>query len=427
MTERPAPASGRPTSVTPASRRHIGVVVAVLGAVATLGPAAMDAYLPALPTVAADLAASTSAIALTMTAFLGGLGVGMLFSGSISDSLGRRVPLLVGMVLYVLAALGCAFAPSLGVLIVMRFVLGMASAGGYAIGQAMIADYTRGTQAARLMSRLAVVSYLAPILAPPIGAQVLRVTSWRGIFILLAVLGTALLLTVFRVVGESLPLERRISGGVQSTLRTARGLLRDRHFLGLMVLGAFSSAAFYGYLTGVSFVYQNVGGLSPTAFSILFTVNAVGMLASVQGNHRLLARFSPRQLLGADLLAVAVAATAAVAVSFTEPLNLIALAVALFFAVAAMASIVPNAVALALSLHPETAGSASALYGASGIVLGALATPLVGLGGTSALSMTLVMCVASLVALGVYVLGPRRFPDQPGAAELEPQGDVFLA
>jgi DHA1 family bicyclomycin/chloramphenicol resistance-like MFS transporter len=387
----------------------------------------MDAYMPALPTVAADLSASTSGIALTMTAFLVGLGVGMLFSGSVSDRRGRRIPLLIGLGVYVLAALGCASAPSLGVLIALRFVLGMASAGGFAIGQAVIADYTRGTKAARLLSRMALATYLAPILAPPIGAQLLRVMPWRGIFVVLAVLGGVILFAAFRVVGESLPPERRTSGGIATTLRTAGGLLRDPHFASLVAMGACSSAAFYGYLTGVSIVFQEVGGLTPTAFSVVFTINAAGMLASTQINHRLLARFTPRRLLGMDLLVAVTGCLVAVGVSFVEPLNVVALAAALFVTVTAIASLAPNAVALALSLHPETAGSASAVYGACGMVLGALATPLVGVGGGGALAMTLVMGIALLVGLTVYVVGPRRFPDNPDAAALEPLEDVFQA
>ncbi len=420
MTDLSAPASAP-------SRYRVGVVIAVLGGVATLGPAAMDLYMPALPTVANDFGASTAGIALTMTAFLVGMGVGMAFSGSLSDSYGRRTPLLVGLALYALASVGCALAPNLGVLIAMRALLGIAGGGGYSIGQAVIADYARGAKAARLMSRLALVSYLAPILAPPIGAQMLRVVSWRGIFVLLAVLGVAVFATAFRFVGESLPRERRIPSGVSSTLHTAARLLRDRHYVGLLLTAACASAAFYGYLTGVSLVFQEVGGLTPTAFSILFTINAAGMLASTQINHRLLSRYSPRQLLFADLLVSAGAAAVAVAASFTQPLNVLALAVPLFVLVSGMASLLPNAIALALSLHPEIAGSAAAVFGATGIVLGALATPLVGIGGTSALSMTLVILVATVASLVVFVLGPRRYADAPEAAALEPQGDVWQA
>ena len=303
----------------------------------------------------------------------------------------------------------------------------MASAGGYSIGQAVIADHARGAKAARLMSRLALVSYLAPILAPPIGAQMLHVVSWRGIFVALAVLGAVVFVTAFRFVGESLPRERRIPSGVSSTLHTATRLLRDPHYVGLLLTAAASSAAFYAYLTGVSLVFQEVGGLTPTAFSILFTINAAGMLASTQINHRLLARFSPRQLLYADLVVSAGAAVVAVAASLTQPLNVIALAVPLFVFVAGMASLMPNAIALALSLHPEVAGSAAAVYGATGIILGALATPLVGIGGTSALSMTLVILGGTVVSLVVFVLGPRRYADVPEAALLEPQGDVWQA
>ena len=420
MTDPSAPAAAY-------SRHRIGVVVAVLGGVATLGPAAMDLYMPALPTVASDLGTSTAGVALTMTAFLVGMGVGMVFLGSLSDSYGRRTPLLVGLALYVVAAVGCSLAPTVGVLIVMRALLGMASAGGFSIGQAVITDYARGARAARLMSRLALVSYLAPILAPPIGAQMLRVVSWRGIFVVLAVLGVAVFATAFRFVGESLPRERRIPSGVSSTLHTAARLFRDRHYVGLLLTAACASAAFFAYLTGVSLVFQEVGGLTPTAFSIFFTINAAGMLASTQLNHRLLGRYSPRQLLYADLVVSAVAAVAAVAASFTQPLNVVALAVPLFVLVSGMAATMPNAIALALSLHPEIAGSAAAVFGATGIVLGALATPLVGIRGTSAVSMTLVILAASVASLVVFVLGPRRYPDLPEAASLEPQGDIWQA
>jgi DHA1 family bicyclomycin/chloramphenicol resistance-like MFS transporter len=204
-------------------------------------------------------------------------------------------------------------------------------------------------------------------------------------------------------------------------------MFRDPRFSSLVALGACSSAAFYGYLAGVSLVFQKSGGLSPTAFSVVFTINAAGMLASTQVNRRLLRRFTPRQLLGADLLVAAAGSLVAVGVSFTDPLNVVALAASLFVAMAGIASLMPNAVALALALHPQSAGSASSVYGATGIVLGALASPLIGAGGGGAPAMTLLMGVALVAALTVYTVGPRRYADAPEAAALEPLEDVFQA
>jgi MFS transporter, DHA1 family, multidrug resistance protein len=405
-----------PAPNTTAMPRHIGLVVAALGGAATLAPAAMDLYMPGLPSVARELGTSTSAVALTMTAFLVGEGVGTLVSGSLSDSFGRRRPLLVGLAVYVLAAVGCAVAPGVGVLIAMRALLGLSAGGGYAIGNAVVADYARGRWAARLLSRLAMVMFLAPVLAPVIGAQMLRVTSWRGLFVAIAVLGVVVLVAAAVLVGESLPAERRTPSELSSVLRTTARLLRDRRYLGVLGASALATASFYAYLTGVSLVLQEQAGLSPTQFSIVFTINAIGMAAATMLNHRMLTRFSPGRLLGAALTISAVAAAGAVAASLVHPLNVVLLAAPLFVLVACMATMFPNATALALSLHPEVAGSASAVFGSTGMVLGALATPFVGMAGGTALAMSLVILVSAVGALAVYMVGPRRLPDVTASA-----------
>ena len=388
--------------------RRLGLIV-VLGSICTLGPFSTDLYLPAMPTVATDLAVSTSAIALTVTTFLVGLALGQLLAGPLSDTHGRRLPLLVGLTVFTLASLVCAVAPSADVLIAVRLVQGLAGASGMAIANAVVTDYSRGRQAARLLSRLALVSGLAPIVAPLVGAQLLRVTSWRGLFVALTGLGVLLFSAVALGLRESLPREKRQARGAARTLRTFGMLSRDLRFMGFASASALSFVAFFAYLAASSFVYQDLYGASPVLFSLLFAANAIGMLVVSQVNHRLLARFSPRQLLGTGLVIGSLSGLAVLVVTLVGGLGIAALAVPLFGLVASLGFVFPDSTALALSLHPDVAGSASAYFGTFRLGLGALATPLVGIGGAvSGLPMAIVIAVSSAAALAVFAAVAAR-------------------
>jgi len=385
------------------------ILVAVLGSVCTIGPFSTDLYLPALPTVAADLGASSSSIALTVTTFLLGLALGQLLAGPLSDTYGRRRPLLVGLIVFTAASLVCALTPSAGVLVVVRLVQGLAGASGIVIANAVVTDYSRGRQAARLLSRLALVSGLAPIVAPLVGAQLLRVTSWRGIFVLLTGLGILLFAAVALGLRESLPREQRQARGATQTLRTMGMLSRDLRFMGLASTSALACVAFFAYLAASSFVYQDLYGASPVLFSLLFATNAIGMLTVSQLNHRLLGRFSPRQVLGTGLVIGSISGLAVLIVTLVGGLGIVALAIPLFILVASQGFIFPDSTALALSLHPEVAGSASAYFGTFRLGLGALATPLVGIGGAvSGLPMAIVIAVSSAAALAVFAAVATR-------------------
>ena len=194
-----------------------------------------------------------------------------------------------------------AGADEIQVLIVARFLQGLGGAAGMAISNAAVTDYVRGREAARLLSRLAIVGGVAPIVAPLAGGQLLRVLSWRGLFVVLTAIALTLFLSVLIGLPESLPRERRTSAGLGSLLATLLALTRDLRFMGFALTSALSFAGFFAYLAGSSFVYQEVYGVSPAAFSVLFAANAVGMLGASELNHRLLVRFSPAQLLAAAL------------------------------------------------------------------------------------------------------------------------------
>jgi MFS transporter, DHA1 family, multidrug resistance protein len=384
----------------------------VLSSVYTIGPLATDLYLPALPDVATDLGASSAAIALTVTTFLLGLAIGQLLAGPLSDMYGRRRPLLVGLAIFTLTCVLCALTPSAEFLIAVRFVQGLAGATGIVITNAVVTDYSRGREAARLLSRLAVISGLAPIVAPLIGAELLRFMTWRGIFVVQTGLGALLCLAVALGLRESLAPARRQAQGEWLAFRAMGMLSRDPAFMGLAMASALAFVAFFGYLAASSFVYQDLYGVSPALFAALFGINAVGMLVASQVNHRLLRRFSPNQLLGAGLITGTVAGVAVLVVTLVGGLGVAALAVPLFVLIASLGFVFPDSTALALSLHPDIAGSASAYFGTARLGLGALATPLVGIGGVaSGLPMAVVIAVSSAAALAVFAAIAARLRD----------------
>ena len=387
------------------SRRR---VVLVLGALIALGPATIDMYLPALPTLGDELSASPAAVQLTLTGTLIGLGLGQLVLGPVSDAVGRRLPVLVGTAVHVLASLLCIVAPSIEVLGGLRLVQGLSAAAASVVATAVVRDLYSGTAAAVVLSRLMLVLGTAPVLAPTVGGELLRLTSWRGVFGALAALGALLLLLAARALPETLPPSRRRPATVAGTLRAYRGLLRDGTYVGLVLVTGSAMGALFAYVSGSSFVLQEQYGLDEQQFGLAFGAGAAFLIGSTQLNVRLLQSFSPQQVLAAGLVAGTLAAGALLAATVAGA-GLVVLLAGLWAVLAAVGLVMPNAPALALSRHGEAAGTAAALLGAAQFAVGALAAPLVGLLGTDATAMALVILGATGSALGVHlaVVRPR--------------------
>ena len=371
--------------------------IVLLGALTALPALAIDAYLPALPSLARDLATTTAATQLTLTAVLVGLALGQLLTGPVSDRLGRRTPLLAGLGLFVASSLLCALAPSVEVLVALRLVQGLSGGAAIVVSRAVVRDQVDGAAAARAFARLILVMGVAPVVAPVAGAQLLRVSSWRGVFVGLAVVGAVLLLATARRLTETLPVERRSDAGVRPILVVFGQLLRDRGFVGYALSGALSFAGLFAYISASPFVLQEVHGLSPAAFSAVFAANAAGFIAMSQLSGALVTRTGPRPLL---LTGLALGLTAGVgllaAVLTGAPLPLVL--AALFLLLSSVGFVAPNATALALADHGRHAGTASALLGLLQFVLGAAAAPLTGLGG-SGTAVPLAVVVATVTAL----------------------------
>ncbi|WP_428955050.1 multidrug effflux MFS transporter [Streptomyces sp. cg35] len=401
---------GGPTAVPRAAVRTGMLVTFVLGGLTAVPPLSMDMYLPALPEVTGALGTSAATAQLTLTACLTGMALGQLVVGPMSDKWGRRRPLMIGLFVYVAATAICALAPNAALLVAFRLLQGLAGAAGIVIARAVVRDLYDGVAMARFFSTLMLISGVAPIVAPLIGGQVLRVTDWRGVFVVLTVIGIALTTLVGKCLPETLPPERRHGGGTVEALRTMRSLLADRVFTGYMIAGGFAFAALFAYISASPFVIQEIYGASPQTFSLLFGLNSIGLIAVGQLNGKVLVgRVSLDKVLAVGLTLIVLAAVFLLLVATgvlgdPDELGLVPVAAGLFVLMASMGLATPNTNALALLRTPHAAGSASALLGTSSFLIGAVASPLVGIAGErTAVPMALVQLSCGLAAAVAFM------------------------
>lgn len=371
----------------------------VLGALSAFGPLSIDMYLPSLPTLADNLHTTTSLAQLSLTACLLGLAVGQIVAGPLSDVRGRRGPLVVSLVLYAAASLLCVFAPNIGVLIGLRFIQGLTGSAGIVISRAVARDLYSGKELTRFFSLLMLVNGVAPIAAPVLGGVLLNFVSWRGVFMVLCVVGVAMLIAVVLGLPETLPVSRRSSGGLKQTLSTLGHLFTDRRFMGYALSQALITGAMFAYIAGSPFVLQDIFGVSPQTYSIIFAVNGLGIVLFSQLTGRLVGRFSERQLLLSGVLIAAIAGISLLTVAFTGG-QLFAVLVPLFFVVSCVGIVSTTTTSLAMQSQQRSAGSASAMLGLLPLLLGSIASPLVGLGsGTTPIPMAIVIAIAEVGAL----------------------------
>lgn len=387
--------------------QRIGYIL-MLGALVALGPFTIDLYLPAFPEVAADLGASDAAIQFTLTATMIGFGLGQLIVGPLSDSLGRKKPLLIATVLHIVASIGVALAPTVEWVMVGRVFQGIGAAGGAVVAMAVVRDLFAGQALIRMLSRMALVTGLAPVLAPVIGSQLLRVMDWREVFYVLAAYAVLIGLIVATRLTETLPRSRRGESEPGIVGKRYKKLLSDPAFVGTAVVGAMTFTTLFAYLSSSSFVLQDVYGLSAQQYGIVFGVNSAGLMICTQIASRIMRRFPPRTVMA---LGISVMMTAAVAllVGSRFDVGLLGVMIPLFFVVASVGLIMPAVQVTALGNHGKEAGTAASLIGAANFGVAGLLSPLVGLMGISVMSMGVVMVGALLVGHLVFwvVVRPR--------------------
>lgn len=406
------------TTIAPARGQRLRLIV-ILGALIALGPLTIDMYLPALPAITTDFATTSATVQLTLTGTLIGLALGQLVIGPFSDALGRRRPLLAGVALHTLSSVLCAVAPTIAVLGTLRVLQGVGAAAGMVVAMAMVRDLYVGRPAATLLSRLILVMGVAPVIAPTVGGELLRFTSWRGVFAALALYGLLLIPVAAWGLRETLPPSRRRTAGVLGTMRDYGSLFRDRTFVGLVLVAGLAMSALLAYVAGSSFVFQQQYGLDQQQFGLLFGAGAIWLIAATQLNPVLLRWFEPRQVLVAAVTAGAVAGLGLLAITVTGFAGLAGLVGGMWIVLFSTGLALPNAPAVALSRHGETAGTAAALLGAVQFGVGAVISPVVGLLGNDSVAMGAVVAGGLVLSLTVLlaVVRPWELTD-PDAGDV---------
>lgn len=360
------------------SRPHL-VLTLLLGALTAFAPMSIDMYLPSFPTLQREFAGNPGLVQATLSLFFIGLAIGQAIYGPLADRFGRKPPLYAGLALYVVGSVIAAFAPSLETLVAARFIQGIGGCAGMVIARAIVRDLFDERDSARMLTMLMLVMGLAPILAPIVGGQLLVFFGWRSVFWVLTAFGALCLLFSVTSLRESLPPAQRLPGGIGAALANYRQLLRDRRYMTQVMTGAFTMAGMFAYISGSPFVFIELNGVPAERFGFLFGLNALGLIAASQINHRLLARHSGRSILAAATLGFAIATLLVAANVMTGIGGFIGLLVPLFFSVASLGFIAPNTTAAAMALHGRIAGAASALLGILQFGVGALSVGLVGL------------------------------------------------
>lgn len=389
------------------------VYVLVLGALTALGPFTVDLYLPAFPALEHEFGVSTAIVQLTLTATAVGFGLGQLLVGPWSDRVGRRLPLILATALHITASLAVALAPDVLSLGLFRVLQGVGAAAGGVVAMAMVRDLFGGVPLVRMLSRLALVNGLAPILAPVIGSQLLRIFDWRGIFWFLAAYGIIVVVATAMFIIETLPPARRVDRGHTTVWERYRSIFRDRVFVGVAIISGMTFSGLFAYLSASSFLFQQVYRMSPQEFGILFAVNSIGVVAGVQISARLANYVGPQWILA---VSTAVLFLSAVAIVLVDSLNLglVAILIPLWFFITACGFGFPLVQVLALANHPREAGTAASVLGALNFGLAGAISPIVGVFGIdSAVPMASVMAVTAAVSILALwlVVRPRTVPE----------------
>ncbi|MCR2783834.1 MULTISPECIES: multidrug effflux MFS transporter [unclassified Microbacterium] len=358
------------------TRRRVLYII-LLGALTALGPFTIDLYLPAFPVLEADFQTSAAAIQLTLTGTMIGFALGQLVVGPLSDKVGRRIPLIVVTALHVLASTAAAFAPTLELLSVTRVLMGAGAAAGGVVAAAIVRDLFGGRRLVVMLSRLALVSGVAPVVAPLVGSGLLAVMPWRGIFIVLAVYGAVMLVCALLFLPETLPPARRRERGSTTVLQRYRSVLSDRVFIGVLIIGGMTFSGLFSYLSASSFLFQQTYGFDAQQYGLLFAINSVGVVIGVQSASRLATRFGPQWVMAFSTGTLVIAASAIILCDALGA-GLWGVMIPLFVFMTACGFTFPCVQVLALDRHGKAAGTAQSLIGAVNFGVAGMVSPVVG-------------------------------------------------
>ncbi|MFF2483450.1 Bcr/CflA family efflux MFS transporter [Paenibacillus sp. NPDC058071] len=382
----------------------------LLSLLGILGPLNIDMYLPSFPDIANDLNARASLVQLSLTACLIGLAIGQAFIGPISDAKGRRKPLLISITLFALSSLLCALAPNITVLIAARFLQGFTASAGIVLSRAVVRDVFSGRELTAFFALLMVINSTAPMIAPMTGGAILLLpfADWHTIFYFLALLGLLIVFTISLKLKETLPPEKRVPSSIRHSLKTMGDLIKDRSYIGYTLTVGFIHGGSFAYVSGTPFVYQDLYGVSPQMFSILFGINGLAIIAGSFIVGRFSRKFTERSLLRAGTIIAVSATTVLLAMTIVKG-PLASLVIPIFIYMTSMGIVLTSSFTLAMEKQGHRAGSASALIGLLPLLIGSLVSPLVSIDETTAIPMGVILFSTSLIGtLAFFGLTGRR-------------------
>ncbi|WP_370675570.1 multidrug effflux MFS transporter [Pleomorphomonas sp. PLEO] len=386
------------------------IIALALGCLSALGPLAIDMYLPGLPEMVTHLGTSEGTIQYSLMAFFAGLTFGQLFYGPLSDRFGRKPLTYVGLGLFALGSLGCALAGSVETLILFRAMEGLGGSIGMVIAMAVIRDLYTGHVAGRMMALVLMVLGVSPVLAPLAGSAILAIAGWRAIFMVLAVIGLALILFVAFALPETRMVELRKASRPGHAVRHYVNLLGSRQFVPFVMVSAVAQAGFFAYISGSAFVFISIDGLSPTQYSLLFALNAVGLVIANQLSAPATRRFGPYTVARAATLVLMISGIALVMMELEGQSSLLSHSILLFFVVAPAGMVMPVLSVRAMASFGAIAGTAAAMIGAIQFLGAAAASGVVGsLANGTALPLAFVIAGCGVVAV---VIAFTAFPSE---------------
>ena len=379
-------------------------LVLLLGVLSAFGPFVVDLYLPSLPQLASFFETSASMTQLTLTTAMIGLAVGQLLLGPLSDKFGRKIPLIISLVIYIISTVLIVYAPNIESMIVLRVIQGLSSAGSVVISRAVATDLYRGREMTRFFGLLMTINGIAPIISPILGSLLLEYISWKGVFVFLALIGVIVLLFCFRL-KESLSIENRLQGSIFATFSTFGVIIKNRLFMSYVGIESFLLGAMFAYIAASPFILQSFYGLSAFIFSLCFGANGAALVIGANIGGKL----PNRKALAIGVLAFVVAALYTIAVLIIQPYWLF-VEIGFFAMLLLMGITFPAISSLAMESERQYAGSASALLGFAPFFLGGVVSPLVGIGNIF-YSTALVILACSVLALVIYWMIRHKIPN----------------
>lgn len=370
-------------------------LVLLLGVLSAFGPFVVDLYLPSLPQLASFFETSASMTQLTLTTAMIGLAVGQLLLGPLSDKFGRKIPLIISLVIYIISTVLIVFSPNIETMIVLRVIQGLSSAGSVVISRAVATDLYRGREMTRFFGLLMTINGIAPIISPILGSLLLEYISWKGVFVFLALIGVIVLFFCFRL-KESLSAENRLQGSIFATFSTFGVIIKNRLFMSYVGIESFLLGAMFAYIAASPFILQSFYGLSAFIFSLCFGANGAALVigSNVGG------KMSNGKALAIGVLGFVVVALYTIAVLIIQPYWLF-VEIGFFAMLLLMGITFPAISTLAMESERQYAGSASALLGFAPFFLGGVVSPLVGIGNIF-YSTALVILACGVLGLAIY-------------------------